>query len=355
MLCLVAFLLGCSLWLFLGLRGDTIGWDFRAFYVAGKVPLASLYDQAVFKEYGRETFGGQGTDYYPPYVRPAIFAVPLRILSSLPFWHAFMLWYLLQLGVFASSLHLLYRWFRVPIELLPAFGLFAPAVYGPVFGQDPNTVAFLLVASLVLLLRKKEWAAGLLLALTTYKFHTVLLLPLSLALKRRYRALGWMCAGGLVLALASVVLASPFSYLRLLRTMDQYVMGAGDDKSISLRSITHFLGWPPLFYLLGAGVLVRSVWAIPRLDLPRAISVALLGSFLITSHLGAYDAASLLIPLFLAFRSECLRLQIIAGSFLVLFPIWPAWINAVLLLLMFFGLSTSTSNIPAEEESLSRE
>jgi hypothetical protein len=273
----------------------------------------------------------------------------------LPFWDAFALWYALQLGLFALSLHLLYRWFGVPIELLPAFGLFAPAAYGPVFGQDPNTVAFLLVASLVLLLRKKDWAAGLLLALATYKFHTVLLLPLSLALKRRYRALGWMCAGSLVLALASLTLASPFSYLRLLHTMDQYVMGAGDDKSISLRSIAHLFGWLPLFYLLGAGVLVRSAWAIPRLDLPRAFSVALLGSFLIASHLGGYDAASLLLPVFLAFRSECLSLQIIAACFLVLFPIWPAWINAVLILLMFFGLSRPACNIPVGEELQSRD
>jgi hypothetical protein len=189
-LCVAAFLLGCSLWLFLGLRGGTVGWDFRAFYVAGRVPIASLYNQPLFIEYGKATLGRLGIDYYPPYVRPAVFAVPLRVLSWLPFWHAFALWYVFQLCIFALSLRLLYRWLRIPIELLPAFGLFAPAAYGPVFGQDPNTIAFVLIASLILLLKKKDSAAGLLLALTTYKFHTVLLLPLLLALRKRYPDIG---------------------------------------------------------------------------------------------------------------------------------------------------------------------
>jgi hypothetical protein len=158
-------------------------------------------------------------------VRPAIFAIFLRGLALLPFWYAFAVWYLLQLAALASALYILYRRFHVPLELLPLFGLFVPAAYGPVFGQDPNTVAFLLVASSDLLLQKKERTAGLLLALSSYKFHIVLLIPLLLAIRRRYRTLWWMCAGSLVLAVSSALLASPFSYINLLTNIDRYVKG----------------------------------------------------------------------------------------------------------------------------------
>lgn len=333
----IAFALGCSLWLLLAIRAGTVGWDFPPFYVAGRVPMASLYDQPVFRDYGKKALGGTPVDYYPPYVRPAIFAVPLRGLALLPFWYAFGLWYLVQLVAFAGTLFILYRRFRIPIELLPAFGLFAPAAYGPVFGQDPNTVAFLLVAACSLLLDGKERSAGLLLALTSYKFHIVLLLPLLLIFKRRYEALGWMCAGILVLGISSAVLASPSAYLDLLGNLNQYIRGAGDDKSISLRSIAYALGSPIPYYLMAAGVVAMFLLSVRRLPLPEAFSMTVLGSLLVTSHVGGYDAACLLLPIFLAFTSPWRGLQLSAAFMLVLFPIWPGWVNTSLTLVLFMG------------------
>src|ERR1700686_293967 len=90
---IVVFLLlsGGLLWMRFSVGRD-LGHDFTAFYLAGNMPVRSLYDQTEFRALGERLLGPLGITYYPPYVRPAVFALPLRLIMWLPYRKAFTVW-----------------------------------------------------------------------------------------------------------------------------------------------------------------------------------------------------------------------------------------------------------------------
>ena len=57
------------------------GWDFSQFYIAASIPTDSLYDRATYEQFGMDELAPLGVNYYPPYVRPAVFALPLKLLA----------------------------------------------------------------------------------------------------------------------------------------------------------------------------------------------------------------------------------------------------------------------------------
>ena len=71
-----------------------MGWGFSQFYIAGSILIESLYDRVVFEEFANRELKPLGVNYFPPYVRPAVFALPLGTLAPLPS---------LSLGVRSSS------------------------------------------------------------------------------------------------------------------------------------------------------------------------------------------------------------------------------------------------------------
>ncbi len=252
-LTLLAFAVCCGGWLWLGLASEQAGWDFPGFYIAGNVPLESLYDRAVSYDYGTRQLGPLGVDYYPGYVRPAVFSLLLRAVTWLPFWEAFTVWAAIQFIAYLLAIYLMWRRFRFPIELMVGFGLFYPAMMGIITGQDSAGLALLLTVGLLLLLADKPLAAGLVLALCLYKFNLVVLLPAMLLVKKEFRALGWLCAGGAALAAASALLSPVDQYLDLLRNIPKFTVQYEPARTmIGLRSLSYAAGLPALYYPLAA-------------------------------------------------------------------------------------------------------
>ena len=79
---LAAFFLMCCGWLIFANVFRGTGWDYAQFYIAGSIPIHSIYDRAVFEEFARDELEPQGTSYFPPYVRPAVFALPSEVVRS---------------------------------------------------------------------------------------------------------------------------------------------------------------------------------------------------------------------------------------------------------------------------------
>ena len=341
-LTLLAFAVCCGGWLWLGLASEQAGWDFPGFYIAGNVPLESLYDRAVSYDYGTRQLGPLGVDYYPGYVRPAVFSLLLRAVTWLPFWEAFTVWAAIQFIAYLLAIYLMWRRFRFPIELMVGFGLFYPAMMGIITGQDSAGLALLLTVGLLLLLADKPLAAGLVLALCLYKFNLVVLLPAMLLVKKEFRALGWLCAGGAALAAASALLSPVDQYLDLLRNIPKFTVQYEPARTmIGLRSLSYAAGLPALYYPLAAVAAGFTVWAARRLPLAEAFCAALVGSMLCGFHVAWYDGVCLLIPIGVAMAGPSRAAMIPSTLLLFLFPLWPYSPAIISLLILSFWLVLS--------------
>ncbi len=304
----------------MALHFSQTGWDFTQFYIAGNIAPASLYDQDAFRQFGR-SLEPLGIRYYPPYVRPSVFALPLRLVMWMPYWPAFTVWAALHFACYALALYLLHRHFRFPPWLMIGFGLFYPAMFGVVTGQDSNAVLLLMAVALGLLQSGKQALAGVALGLAVYKFNLFLLLPVFLLVQKRYRALAWFCGTAAVLAAASLLIAPPASYLALLGSIQKYTIGFEPARMLGLRATAYALQAPYLYPAFALAVAALCTLAFRHLPVAESFCVMVMGSLLCAYHVNWYDGAVLAIPCVVAFTRPGVMRRIPAAA-LLLAPVW---------------------------------
>ena len=345
--CLFA-ILGAG-WIRFGAAFSQTGWDFPQFYIAARIPAHALYDPAVFQAAGRKLLAAEGVTYFPPYVRPAVFSLPLRLLLWPPYRAAFLAWMGVQAVFLITSLVLLWRRFpKVPALLVGGLGLLFPAMFGIITGQDPHTELLLLTLGFVLLSAGIGPAAGAVLGLAVYKFNLVLFVPVFLLVRRQYTALAWFAGVAAALGAGSALLASPASYLDLLAHIQRYTIGFGPEGMIGLRSVAYALGAPALYWLMAAAAAVVGIRAMRLLPAPEAFSVAVLTSLVCAWHVNWYDAALLAIPIMIAFRAPAALLRKIAGVAMLAAPVWIFLPRVSTLLLVAFWLAFVFAARPEE-------
>lgn len=332
---IAAFFLICGGWAFFAKHYPNMGWDFSQFYIAASLPIDSLYDRAAYELFAKTELAPLGVNYYPPYVRPAVFALPMKLLAPLSYRSAEGLFFAMQFVLYLVTLWLSFRRFHLPHHLLPAFALFQPAMLGIITGQDPHTLTLLIFSGFLLLEGDHDVAAGLVWSLCLYKFNLVLGLPLLLLLRARWKALGAFAAGGVALASASIALAPASEYLTLLGNIEAYTVNFTPEQMIGLRRLAHAANMPLLYPATALVVLGLSVRPIQRAPLPAAFTIAVLGSALCSYHVNWYDAA-ILTPCFvhiLAEKRSVLRFVVLALVGVV--QLWELlqWVACGLLLL----------------------
>ena len=333
----MVFLICIGGWTFFGAAFPQTGWDFSQFYIAGALPYDQLYDRAAYEAYANEELAPQGVEYFPPYVRPAVFATPLKALALLSYPAAMAAFFLFQFALFCGSLYLVMRRFDLPVDLLPLFALFYPAMMGIITGQDGHTLALLTLGGFLLLERKRDVQGAILWGLCAYKFNLILWLPLLLLVKGRFKALASMGATGLSLAVASALLAPPGQYLELLRNIESHTVGFFVTNMISMRSLAVAAGIESAFPLLAIALTAAGVIPLRRLPFERGYALAITGSILCAYHVGRYDAV-LLLPVFALILSSGPMLgKLLTVCLIVAFPIWvkPMWVAGILVALWF--------------------
>jgi len=306
-------------------------------------------------EFGRAQLSAAGILHYPPYVRPAVFAWFLHPLGLLSYWAAFRVWFVGCYVAYFSSLWLLTEKFNLPSKLLPAFALFVPCIMSPVTGQDSDVMLLLLALAVVLLTRDQDLAAGGVLALCTYKFNLVLLVPIVLIRSRRWTALAAFAGVAALLALASVAIAPPSAYLATLRSVHDlnllYPFAFG-----GLRGLLVWIGYHNTFipfFVVGLGI---CIYLILRLPLVEGFAVATIGPLLFGLHAIWYDRALLVIPIAVLWNRVGPKTRVLLVA-MILYP--PAWILGRSLmqvvseatLLIIFGLLAFKKD-PWREERL---
>ncbi len=178
-----------------------------------------------------------------------------------------------------------------------------------------------------LLERKRDGAAGLLLALALFKFHLFLLLPLAILLRGRWRLLAGYAGGGAALAAFSVLLAGPAGlreYVNLLTRKDIQTLSPSPEMMVGFNSIAVNAGLDLLavkVILFAAGIALVLWSARKARDEAQWFWTAVIGSMLLSPHTYEYDLSSLLIPgLIAVFSTSDRRLRFAGMAALIPLP-----------------------------------
>ena len=306
-------------WINSALHSIFLAWDFPAFYIAARMPLGHLYDPAAFSAFWQQHLQPLGSAHWAPYVRPAVFAVFTRPLGLLPYRTAFLLWVIAGVGAYALCLAVLIRRLHLPGFVIPAYVGFFPFAAGVVSGQDNCVFLLAMIAGWLLLEAEQDWLAGIIFACCLYKYNLILLVPLLLVLKRRFRALASFAITGALLAGASVALASPRQYLDVLVNIRKLVPNFSP---VGLRGVAALAGVSWSYPLLAIVVLLVCVWLMRQLPIRESFCIAIVGMLLISPHVAWYDSTLLLIPISLLLSRSDFNLRIVCLLILVFQQLW---------------------------------
>jgi hypothetical protein len=295
------------LWLMHGwsLRDQARSHDFLCFYSGAYMTshgrVADLYDPAVQFAVQRKLV--PSTVEVVPFVRPPFYALLLAPLGWLPFRAAFVCWMLLQIGVFVACLTWAWQRFGTPALVFGCMSM--PVALGIANGQDGVLFLAILIASYRLAERGMELIGGVVLGLLLVKFHLAPLWPIALILQRRWKMLGGFVATGAVaagLSLAMIGVDGVRAYAALLRNRDLAYLMPSPELMISFQGLAANFGITSMLAnaALVTAILALFLAALWHAPLWRTYAATTAASLLLVPHVYEYDAAMLLLGLWLA-------------------------------------------------------
>jgi hypothetical protein len=265
------------------------GADFPIFYAGAElVGSANLYSPVAVQQMEQREIGCSTP--WAAFIRLPYFAAMLRPLTWLPVRTAFVVWRVAALAAVIVFLALLGRQWKWALLACVWSNALTWDLYN---GQD---IAFLLLvtaAVLVLVQRKREFAAGLCLALCANKFHLFILLPLLLARRDTRKTSAGALAGGAAL-LAMSFLAGGWSWpADYARAMTNPLIDPAPQVLSNLRGLAR--GSWNLEIVLGLTVVAAVGCVCRRAKFELGFAAVIAGGLLISHHFTASDPA-LLIP-----------------------------------------------------------
>jgi hypothetical protein len=328
-----------------------MGWDFTMFYVASHLPAGQLYNRTAYLETAERLLGGSEVKYFPPYIRLAIFALPLRPLGWFSYKNAFLIWTAIQFGCYLASLFLLRSIYPFPPEALLGWALFYPSMHGIWQGHDESALLLLVVVAFFLLKSGREKLAGVLFALCAYKFNLFVLIPLYLLIRRQWQALGYGIGTTAILVGVSFSLQSPRTYFDYLKRVPEMSINFDPASITSLRGLT--LGHPWLYGVTVVAVVLLALWAISVTDETSGFAIAITGSLLIAYYTFYYDLTLLAIPIMVILAKGGRWSRIAPLTLLVGVPLWfgPPRYMAILVVALLGGLVCLAPSGPDAKES----
>ncbi len=286
------------LWIYIGAVSLPQGrvHDFQYSYGAARLVL----DGKIGDLYGTSLVAGP--HHGLPYDRPAVAVllyVPFALLppdAAFAVYTAF--WVVLLLICWAWG----YRTFG-PFAVLLA-SMFVPAVLGLVHAQDCVLYLALLIWSYSLAQGKRYFHAGCAIGLMVLKFHLVLLWPLALLLQRRWKMLAGFSVTSSLLAGASVAMvgiSGTRAYIDLL--LKPSPVSPSPDFMLSFPGLLMNLGIDSMAAkaILAMAIFGLFVVGLRQAGTARLYTVTTAASLALVPHAYGYDAARLLLPVWLVF------------------------------------------------------
>ncbi len=295
--------------------------DFLNLYVgatlAGSGQFAQLYDQQTQLALEREL--APSTPELIPFVRPHFYALALAPLSLLPLDAALYAWIALHVILLVGC----WAWAgrRFGPDALILGSLYLPTALGVAHGQDGVFMLVIAIAAYALAERGKDAAAGAVMALGLMKFHLLFLVPVAMLVGRRWKML-WGYAGAAAgLALLSALtggVEGMTQYVRLLEAKDLRRLSPSPELMVNIHSVGVNFGveHPAVTVGLLALVVVLMAVAVWRAPWWQALAAGLTASVMAGPHVFGYDAAMLLLPLWLVSFHSTSKLSRIAAVML---------------------------------------
>lgn len=306
-------------WLLKALASPQRGWDFPVFYIAAKLPIRLLYDRAAFAAVWRHDLAPLGVPHWAPYVRLSFFAVVLHPLGSIPYSVALWFWMGAEVVTYLAAVGLLVRRFRLPAFFIPASAAFFPALAGIISGQDNAVYLLAFVATFLLLERKRDLVAGLILAVCLCKYNLAILVPVVLIAHRRHKALFSFSVAAIAITALSFTLTSLSSYLFAIAHAQSDTAGFFP---VGLRGFSAAIGQPWCYPFLAALFGVATCWLIVKLPLAEGMCVAITGALMTSPYVTWYDSTLLVIPLAILFSYANPVVRWSSLAVLVAMPLW---------------------------------
>jgi hypothetical protein len=313
----------CLLWIALGsqIAPSARKHDFLNLYTGASLALdgnfAHMHSPEVQLE--RERRFVPALDALVPFVRPPFYALLLAPLALLPFGVAFWFWIGLQSALlFGCWAWAFYRW--GPDALI--FGaLYLPTALGIASGQDCVEMLVIAIATYTLAEKENYGSSGAALGLGLIKFHLFLLWPLAIVIQKRWRMLFGAIAAVAIELLVSLWLAGAAGlreYYQLLQKKDLEHLSPSPELMINVHGLALNFGTDNIvirgFLVLMVVALVSGAcWRAP---LWRWIAAASAGSLLVPPHVYGYDAALLLLALWLAIFISTAKFTRLAATLL---------------------------------------
>lgn len=320
-LAVVAF---CALWTLLGsilVPGARLH-DFLNLYTGASLARDRVFDGM----HSPEVQLAREREYSPqlpelvPFVRPPFYALVLVPLAWLPFGPAFWAWLSVQAAVLAGTWAWAFRSWGTDALIFGA--MYLPTALGIAHGQDCVLILAIVLGTYALARQDKHFLSGVILGAGLIKFHLFLLWPQALLIQKRWRMLAGACAAVILEALVSLAVAGPrgvAQYYALLRTTDLRHLSPSPELMINLRGLALNLGADNIAItgLLTAAAVILTAAACWGAPLWRAFAAASAGSLLVAPHVYGYDAALLLVGLWLAMFESGARGPRIAATVLL--------------------------------------
>lgn len=285
--------------------GYPLGQDFSYCWSAATLALqgeaGAVYDYSRLAALERANFG---VNALLPWLYPPTYLLLLLPFGLLPYHAALAVW----LGATLSGYLFIIR--RIaPHPRTIWLALAFPGIFMNLFYGQNGFLSGIFLGGGLLLLDRSPGAAGLLLALLTYKPHLAVLVPLALAAGRRWRALLAMVAGTAALTLAATLALGTQPWVAFISHIFTAVktLEAGGLKiflimsSVSSAVLLRGGGAVSAGLLQGATMLIAAslvVWVWRREAAPPIGYAALvLGILLFVPYSFVYDLALLALPL----------------------------------------------------------
>jgi hypothetical protein len=228
-----------------------------------------------------------------PFGRLPFYALVFKPIAALPYTWGRLTWWIVNTLAIAGFVWL---WpLKSRYWLTVALFWSVPLATLLNYGQDTAFFLFFATGALFLLLRRHDFAAGLVLAICASKFHLALALPVFLAANRRWRSIAGAVLGVAAILATSFAAEGPTWPLRLAELSRQ---PGFDPPPWRMPNIAGLIAGTPLAgaleILLGI-VVLAAVWRIARTtDLPTGMAAALAGGLLLSHHSQVYDCVLLL-------------------------------------------------------------
>lgn len=298
--------------------------DFAHLYAGGRLfGTAELYSARANEAIERPLIGGvlKGSRF----MRPPFECLFLKPLSLLPYRTAYAIFQAANVAALGLFLILMRsRWPDVGV----ACAMSAPVVAAFVNGQELPVLLMLAAVSLWLARGGRDFTAGVVLALCASKPQLFLLVPLAMAIHRRWRYIAGATASFLVLNAAAVAATGPGVVVDFLRMLGAPGASPWPEMMPSMRAIAGTND--PAFVILCALAAATCVAAMARVgSFEAAFAIALIGSLLISPHAYMQDGITVLLS------AAILLPKLPAGALRTL--LWIALIPVPYLLLLLGG------------------